>query len=131
MNNSKTCVLCPNKIAAYQKLCYKCYAAYKQYMNTEWFKDLVIMETKQDQINSREHILFDHTAVTAVEGKIRPFTNPSKLGRPTTSPKVIDNVLDIYDNYLETHKKKLATRKIAKMLDNKVSYETVRAIIKK
>jgi len=130
---TRTCVLCPAKIRPTYRLCLPCYRQYGQYMNEQWFKDLEQKQAEQDAIDTREGFTIPYSAQTDIEGNNvatdTGIAGGKPVGRPETKAVVVDQVLAIYDESVENGKP-LSLRKIAGKLGNKVSYNTIRNILK-
>ena len=54
--NIKLCALCDNRIPNTHVVCPDHYADYKVYKDEQWFKELVIMQQKQAQIDGKENV---------------------------------------------------------------------------
>lgn len=124
--HTKTCVLCPNKIAAQYKLCNTCYYdnKYVVYMETPWFKELEIMQSKQDAIDKIEYM------------ELKEYVSPKNIytikknpWRPTTSTVIQQKVLDIFDT-LKEHGEDITVAKIARIIQNKITEPTIAKILK-
>jgi hypothetical protein len=133
---SKTCILCPNRIQTMYKLCRVCYKEYHQYTDTPWFKELVKMQIKQDRIDSLENGDIDMHGSVAIDGlpEKPSITVKREIGRPKTDWRIVQRVLDIYDDDREKviqgkKVKPLSLRAIAREIDNAVGYFTVRTIL--
>jgi hypothetical protein len=128
---TKTCILCPDKIRPKHRLCAKCYKLYYVYTREEWFRELEHYQYRQDVIDRKESsILSDNTAAT-ITGTLqkRVVIEHKPVGRPSTAYTLVDKVLNLYDQSIESGKP-LSLRKIQSVLNNKVKYLTVRRILK-
>lgn len=119
------------------KLCKDCYKAYNQYTDTDWFKELVRMQTQQDRIDILESGDIELQGTVSIHGTIPApsITVRKEIGRPRTDWRIVQKVLDIYDEDREQiaqgdKRKPLSLRAIAKRIDNAVGYFTVRTILK-
>lgn len=132
----KTCVLCDQKIRASYKLCTQHFIQYKDQMHEPWFIALAEAQQKQDQIDKYESYGLPYHSATDIYGK---YTAPELLskrdvGRPSTDWRIIEKVLCLYDQSIDDVRLKHAIRPaslraIAKALDNKIGYVTIRNIL--
>ena len=125
----KACLLCAHIVVKHKHiLCTSCHASYKQYMQTQWFQELLRLQRVQDNIDAREYGMIFTTYQTDLAGVVKSDTMFGKpVGRPgLLSAKHIDAVLAIYDA-----EPTLSLRAIARRLNNTVKFLTVRTILKK
>lgn len=130
----RTCVLCDNTIRPQYRLCYTCYKEYAQQMNEPWFKELELMQKKQDRIDIRESSILsagnvdmygqaEHAVVTAIRS----------VGRPATSWILVNEVLRLYDESIEQERagtgKRYSLRKLEKAMNSRVKFLTIRRIL--
>lgn len=131
--NLKTCVLCDKRIRTTYKLCRECYKEYGGYIHEPWFKELSKLQAQQDRIDILEST--DLEAPAAINsGEVPNITVKKDIGRPKTDWRVVNKVLEIYDNDREKvlsgdKKRPLSLRSIAKEIDNVVGYFTIRSIL--
>jgi len=129
----KTCILCDTKIQSSYKLCRACYAAYRAYVDTPWFKELAKLQAVQDRISQIENA--DIETPTALHVSAQPDIEIKKdIGRPRTDWQIVNKVLEIYDNDRELvlngeRARPLSLRAIAKEINYVVGYFTVRSIL--
>lgn len=134
---SRTCVLCTEKIPSTRKLCTHCFAQYKDQMHEQWFEALAREQAKQDIIDRRERYNIPYGSTTDIYGiQAKPeLLAKRNIGRPPTDWRIIQRILELYDQSLEdiVYKKRtrpLSLRAIAAEIDGKVSYLTVRTILR-
>jgi hypothetical protein len=99
-------------------------------MKESWFTSLLRMDNVQQAIDQKEcySLYTDHTG-NLIEIQKRN-------GRPPISWKIVNDILALYDQDRDLvvrgmKNKNLSYRSLAKLLDDPVSYQTVRAIVKK
>jgi hypothetical protein len=100
MTNKRTCVLCGEEvIPAKNNLCKECYIKYKQYIPTDWFKELQRMQRRQDVISDKESFrLFDYYPYHEVQPSQK---NPGRQQKH--SNKTIKMILHFYDDAMEEY----------------------------
>jgi len=130
----KTCTLCANKIKPKQKLCYECYKDYKGYIDESWFKELVQLQQRQDDIDRKEYSLNGDSEVNIYGASSNNPGFKKGVGRPTTDRKLVNEVLKLYDLSLENESngtgKRYSLRRLQKEMNNRVKYLTIRRILK-
>jgi hypothetical protein len=106
-------------------------------MDEPWFKALAEEQSKQDTIDRHESYRLPYYSATNMYGVYEAPELLSKrdVGRPSTDWRIVDKVLQIYDSSVEDVNEGKAVRPkslraIAKELDNKIGYVTVRNILK-
>ncbi len=117
---SKTCVLCENKTRNGYELCRNCYELYKGYKDEVWFKELRKLQHIQNTIDNKEVFSYVYSNMSSKD-------NIKNRGRPQTDWRIVEDILKIFDNALETEK--ISLRAIVRKLNNKVGYITVRSIL--
>ena len=133
----KTCIFCDEKIRPTHVLCGKHYI-YKQYADTEWFKELVRLQARQDTISRHEVADIPFTSATTIRAE-QPemrYQVKKEVGRPATDWRIVKQILQLYDQSLEDVKqgrvkRKKSLRTLAKEVHYRIGYYTVRNIIKK
>lgn len=127
---TRTCVLCDTKIKASQRLCTAHYKEYGTATDEPWFKELLRQQKRQDAIDRLERHSLPTTSSVNVYGDYTPPELLSKrpVGRPATDWRIVNKILAVYDDSVDTKPKSL--RKIARAVDNKVDHCTVRNILK-
>jgi hypothetical protein len=105
-------------------------------VDTDWFKELVKMQVRQDRIDALENGDIDMHGSVAIDGlpEKPSITVKRDIGRPRTDWRIVQRVLDIYDEDRELviqgkKVKPLSLRAIAREIDNAVGYFTVRTIL--
>lgn len=134
---TKTCVLCDTRIKSSHRLCSQHFAEYRDQMDEPWFKALAQEQSRQDTIDKHESYCLPYNSTTDIYGvyKAPELLSKRDVGRPSTDWRIVDKVLRIYDESVEDVKEGKAIRPkslrtIARELDNKIGYVTVRNILK-
>jgi len=106
-------------------------------MHEQWFIQLAQQQAIQDAIDRRERYSIPYSSTTDIYGSHEKPELLAKrnIGRPSTDWRIIQAILDIYDRSKEETRlritpRTLSLRAIANKLNNKVSYLTVRTILK-
>lgn len=133
----RTCALCTERIPATKKLCRSCFMQYKHFMHEEWFTALISEQLRQDHIDKRERYTIPYSSTTDIYGEQdKPeLLSKRNVGRPLTDWRIIQRILEAYDKSIEElqiqkRTRPLSLRALAKIVDNKVSYLTVRTILR-
>lgn len=132
---TKTCVLCDTKIMPPKQLCDDCYKLYGGYKQEMWFHELDNLQSKQDKIDKSERFELPYDTGVGSDGKQSDhiYQFKRKIGKPGIDWITINKVLDIYDSNLadveEGISSKLSLRDIADILENKISFLSVRNIL--
>lgn len=97
------CILCDNRAKQKHILCTQCFIIYKEYMHEEWFLELVKLQRIQKVIDRNEHYNLPFNIETCLQGKQISNESLSKKnkGKQRIDYRVIQRVLDIYDNSAE------------------------------
>lgn len=132
----KTCVLCENStLSPKHKLCTKCYREHGAFIHSDWFEELVVLQRRQDIIDSKESYFLAPTSQSFVTGSADiPIVSSSKnIGRPPTDWRLVNEVLRLYDESVDLEKqgvgKRLSLRGIEKKMNHRIKYLTVRKIL--
>lgn len=134
---TKTCVLCDTKIKSSHRLCSQHFSEYRDQMTEDWFIALSQEQSRQDTIDRYESYCLPYNSATNIYGvqDSPELLSKREVGRPSTDWRIVDKVLQIYDASVEDVKEGKAARPkslraIARLLDNKIGYVTVRNILK-
>ena len=132
-----TCVLCDTPVRPMHRFCSKHFMEYGENTNEEWLLFLLDQQRQQRNIDRHECYSLERDTIVGIEGLIekKEFIAKKDVGRPSTHWKVVNQVLDIYDASVEAcHAgiipRRKSLRAIARELDNKIGYCTVRNILK-
>lgn len=133
----KTCILCDVKIKSSHRLCATHFTQYKDQIEEPWFKALAIEQSIQDTIDRYESYCLPYYSATNIYGvhESPELLSKREVGRPSTDWRIVDKVLNIYDSSVEDVNEGKAIRPkslraIARELDNRIGYVTVRNILK-
>jgi len=106
-------------------------------MDEPWFIALAQEQAKQDVIDRHESYRLPYYSATNIYGihEAPELLSKRDVGRPSTDWRIVDKVLQIYDSSVEDVNEGKAARPkslrtIARELDNKIGYVTVRNILK-
>lgn len=130
----KTCTLCDTRIKPQYRLCYSCFKQYGNQIDEPWFKELELMQKRQDRIDGKESYALETGAVNMYGKAEAPIVSSKKnVGRPPTNWILVNEVLTRYDESLERERagngKRLSLRKLEKAMDGRVKFLTVRRIL--
>jgi hypothetical protein len=102
-----------------------------------WFIALTQEQSRQDTIDRHESYCLPYNSTTNIYGVYEAPELLSKrdVGRPSTDWRIVDKVLQIYDASVEDVKegriaRPKSLRAIARELNNRIGYVTVRNILK-
>lgn len=132
----RTCTLCDSKVSPSKQLCDECYKAYSQYKHEDWFIAVDSMQVKQDSIdkNERYELPFNSSVNSSGVQEEHIYRLKRNVGKPRIDWYIVNTVLDIYDSNradveegLDT---KMSLRDIALAINNKISFLSVRNILK-
>lgn len=133
----KTCVLCDTKIKSSHRLCSLHFTQYRGQVDEPWFKALAAEQSVQDTIDRHESYCLPYYSATNLYGvhEAPELLSKRDVGRPSTDWRIVDKVLQIYDSSVADVNEGKAIRPkslraIARQLDNKIGYVTVRNILK-
>lgn len=129
-----TCVLCDMPVKVQHRFCSKHYTLYGS-CHEQWLIMLLDTQKKQRVIDRMECYTLDSFVLNTVNGEKPQQTVKKVVGRPSTHWLVVNQVLAIYDESVELFitgkiSRIKSLRAIAKELDNKIGYCTVRNILK-
>ncbi len=134
---TKTCILCDTKIKSSYRLCSQHFTEYRDRMDEPWFKALAEEQSRQDTIDRRESYRLPYYSATDIHGTYNSPELLSKrdVGRPSTDWRIVDKVLQIYDDSVADVRegKTIRTkslRAIAREVGSVVGYVTVRNILR-
>lgn len=132
-----TCVLCDIPVRAMHRFCSKHFVEYGERIHEPWLKYLLETQRTQRFIDKHECYTLSPISMTDIRGiaEKHEYVSKKDVGRPSTHWRLVNQVLEIYDASVEetiagktTRIKSL--RAIARELNNRIGYCTVRNILK-
>lgn len=100
---TNTCILCDTKIPSKYTLCANHFRLYKNYMHELWFIELMTLQRAQYTIDKLENFNIPYNKFVDLSGNytVDFLQYKKRKGRPSTDLKIVEKILDIYDNSIE------------------------------